>query len=121
VNSEAQLAQAIMQRQSNILLSGHIVLTGQFANGTNLLPSLQVPTTVTVRPRPTPPALSFAAELMFRRCCRCSDLLRPLSGPPPLVHPGFQAASVAIPREHPAAAAAPRAVPSLQTSSLLRV
>lgn len=30
-------------------LQGHIVLTGQFINGTDLLPALQVPTTITVR------------------------------------------------------------------------
>lgn len=49
VTSEAQLAAAIRGRQANIRLTSHIVLTGQYGNGTNLLPALQVPTTITVR------------------------------------------------------------------------
>ncbi|KAL4424315.1 hypothetical protein ABPG75_001616 [Micractinium tetrahymenae] len=49
VNSEAQLAAAIKGRKSNIQLMGHIVLTGQFGNEStvNLLPDLEVPTTIT--------------------------------------------------------------------------
>lgn len=47
VNSEAELAAAILGRQPNIFLTGHIVLTGQYLNGTNLLPDLSVPTTIT--------------------------------------------------------------------------
>lgn len=47
VNNEADLATAIKSRQSNIALTGHVVLTGNYANGTNLLPALEVPTTIT--------------------------------------------------------------------------
>ena len=49
VTSEQQLAEAIKNREPFIRLTGHIVLTGNYANGTNLLPELQVPTTITVR------------------------------------------------------------------------
>ncbi len=49
VTSEQQLAEAIRNREPYIRLTGHIVLTGNYANGTNLLPELQVPTTITVR------------------------------------------------------------------------
>jgi predicted outer membrane repeat protein len=47
VTSEQQLAEAIRNREPFIRLTGHIVLTGNYANGTNLLPELQVPTTIT--------------------------------------------------------------------------
>lgn len=49
VTSEQQLAEAIKNREPFIRLTGHIVLTGNYANGTNLLPELQVPTTIMVR------------------------------------------------------------------------
>ena len=47
--SEGDLAQAILNYQSNIVLMAHIVVTGQYGNATTLLPNLQVPTTITVR------------------------------------------------------------------------